>query len=157
MSEQPITPGIAADWVLEVAAYGDGDTPTTFTKVRGITNYTPPSATKNLEDDSDFDSGAWGSQIGTGLSYEASGTVKVPRASLPADPGQAVLSTAGNNVAEDGLVFFRTYKRGGTQGVSGVADASFTEGGGSRTDLTTAEFTLAGRGSLDSYTPAVTP
>jgi hypothetical protein len=157
MSEQPITPGIAADWVLDVAEYGDGTPPddAAFFKVRGITNYTPPSATKNLEDDSDFDSGAWGSQMGTGLSHEASGTVKVPRASLAVDPGQEILRNAGNNVAEDGFVFFRTYKRGGTQGVQGVADASFTEGGGSRTDLTTAEFTLAGRGALEPY--AVTP
>ena len=157
MSEQPITPGIASDWVLEVAEYGDGVVPTAFTRVRGITNYTPPSATKNLEDDSDFDSGAWGSQIATGLSHEGSGTVKVPRASLTADPGQEILRAAGNNVGEDGLVFFRTYKRGSTQGVIGTADASFTEGGGGRTDLTTAEFTLAGRGALDAYTPAVTP
>ncbi|WP_422389939.1 phage tail tube protein [Arthrobacter sp. N1] len=152
----PITPGIAADWVLEVAEYGDGTAPDTtdFKRVRGIQNYTPPSATKNLEDDSDFDSGAWGSQVGTGLSHEASGTVKVPRASLAADPGQAILREAGRNVAEDGFVYFRTYKRGGTQGVQGIADASFTEGGGSRTDLTTAEFTLAGRGALAPYAVA---
>ena len=157
MSEQPITPGIAADWVLEVAAYADGVAPTTFTKVRGMTNFTPPNPSKNLEDDSDFDSGAWGSQTGTGLSYEASGTVKVPRASLPADPGQAILRAAGKSVAEDGYVHFRAYKRGGTEGYAGLADASFTEGGGSRTDLTTAEFTLAGRGELEDYTPTVAP
>ncbi|MDQ5861561.1 MAG: hypothetical protein M3536_04775 [Actinomycetota bacterium] len=148
-----ITPGIVSDWILEVAAYADGTTPTTYTRVYGITDYTPPGVSKNLEDDSDFDSGAWGSQTGTGLDYEISGTVKVSRAGLTADPGQEILRAAGKAVADDGYVFFRTVK-GGVAGHSGVADASFTEGGGSRTDLTTAEFTLAGRGALADYTPA---
>lgn len=148
-----ITPGIVSDWILEVAAYGAGTTPTTYTRVYGITDYTPPGVSKNLEDDSDFDSGAWGSQTGTGLDYEISGTVKVARATATADPGQEILRTAGKNVVEDGYVFFRTVK-GGEVGYSGIADASFTEGGGKRTDLTTADFTLAGRGVLADYTPA---
>lgn len=148
-----ITPGIVSDWILEVAAYGTGTTPTTYTRVYGITDYTPPGVSKNLEDDSDFDGGAWGSQTGTGLDYEISGTVKVPRAGMTADPGQTILRTAGKSVAEAGYVFFRTVKAGVT-GFSGVADASFTEGGGSRTDLTKAEFKLAGRGALADYTPA---
>ncbi|TQJ60480.1 hypothetical protein FBY30_2748 [Arthrobacter sp. SLBN-83] len=149
-----ITPGIVSDWTLEVAAYTDGTTPTTFTRVYGITDFTPPAPSKNLEDDSDFDSGAWGSQTGTGLSYEMSGTVKVPRAGLAVDPGQEILRLAGKSVAEDGYVHFRAIKKGATTGYTGIADASFTEGGGSRTDLTKAEFTLSGRGELADYTPA---
>jgi hypothetical protein len=149
-----ITPGIVSDWLLEVAAYTDGTEPTTYTRVYGITDYTPPGVSKNLEDDSDFDSGAWGSQTGTGLDYEISGTVKVPRAGLAVDPGQEILRAAGKSVGEDGYVHFRTIKNGAETGHKGVADASFNEGGGSRTDLTKAEFTLAGRGALATYTPA---
>lgn len=155
MSEQPITitPGIVSDFILEVAAYDDGTTPATFTRVRGITNFTPPAITKNLEDDSDFDSEGWGSQFATGLSHAGSGTVKRARATLTEDPGQAILRAAGSGLAEDGFVHFRVTKRGGGQGVQGIADATFTEGGGARTDMTTAEFSLAGRGLLQPYTP----
>ncbi|MDQ0854780.1 hypothetical protein QFZ79_002891 [Arthrobacter sp. V4I6] len=150
----PITPGLVSDWTLEVAAYTTGAEPTTYTRVYGITNYTPPGVSKSLEDDSDFDSGAWGSQTATGLDYEISGTVKVPVATATADPGQAILRAAGKGVGEDGYVHFRTVKKDGATGHKGLADASFTEGGGARTDLTTAEFTLAGRGALADYTPA---
>lgn len=150
-----ITPGIVSDWVLEVAPFNDGAAPTEFTQVRGITNYTPPGVTKNREDDSDFDSGAWASQVATGLSYEVSGTCKVPRAGMAVDPGQEILREAGMNVAEEGFVHFRTYKRGATTGLEGVIDANFTEGGGTRTDLTTAEFGGPGRGPAVPYT--VTP
>lgn len=152
MAEGTITPGVVSDWVLEVAPYADGTTPTAFTRVRGMQDFTPPGVSKNLEDDSDFDSGAWASQVATGLEYEVTGTTKVPRATMPADPGQDIMRTAGRGVAEDGFVHFRTYKKGATTGVTGVADCSFTEGGGSRTDLTTAEFTLAGRGALEETT-----
>lgn len=149
-----ITAGLVSDWQLFVAAYADGVTPTTFTRVYGITDFTPPGVSKNMEDDSDFDSGAWGSQTATGLEYEISGTVKVPRATMTADAGQEILRAAGIGVAEDGYVHFRVIKQGATTGYTGVADAEFNEGGGSRTDQTMAEFTLRGRGELLDYTPA---
>ena len=152
MAEATITPGVVSDWVLEVAPYTDGTTPTAFTRVRGMTDYTPPGVEKGREDDSDFDSGAWASQMATSLEYEASGTVKVPRATMPADPGQEIMRAAGRNVGEDGFVHFRTYKKGSTTGLLGVADCGFKEGGGSRTDFTTAEFTLPGRGALEDVT-----
>lgn len=149
-----ITPGLVSDYQLYVAAYEDGTTPTAWTRVYGITDFTPPGTTKNLEDDSDFDSGAWGSQVATGLDYEISGTVKVPRPTVAQDPGQEILRAAGNGVAEDGFVFWRVIQVGAATGETGVADASYTKGGGGRTDLTTAEFTLAGRGAKTEYTPA---
>jgi hypothetical protein len=153
-----ITPGIVSDWVLEVAAYTDGTEPAGgYTQVKGITNYTPPGISKDRQDDSDFDSGAFASQVATGLSYELTGTCKIPRAGMTADPGQEILRTAGMNVAEDGRVHFRTYKRGAATGLAGVIDANFTEGGGSRTDLTTAEFGGPGVGAVVVYTVPVTP
>ena len=151
-----ITPGTVGDWKLEVAAYGDGTAPTTWTPVLGVTEFTPPAVEKNLEDDSSFDSDGWGSQIATGLSWTAEGTVKLPRASLTADPGQEILRTAGNGLAEDGLVHVRiTDRTKPTAGRTGVADASFTDNGGPRTDIKTAAFSLAGRGALADVT--ITP
>ena len=108
----PITPGVVSDWVLEVAPYTTGTEPSAYTRVRGITDFTPPGVEKNLEDDSDFDSEGWASQVATGLEYEISGTVKVPRASMTADPGQSILKTAGKGLAESGVIHFRTFKRG---------------------------------------------
>lgn len=148
-----ITPGIIRDWKLEVADYTDGSAPTVWTPVLGITNLTPPTSEKNLEDDSSFDSDGWGSQIATGLSWSIEGTVKRARASLTEDPGQAILRAAGNGLAENGFVHVRISNRTKpTAGRVGVADASFNDDGGEHTKLTTAAFTLAGRGALTDVT-----
>jgi hypothetical protein len=148
-----ITPGTVGDWKLEVAPYTDGTAPTSYTPVKGLTEFTPPAVEKNLEDDSSFDSDGWGSQIATGLAWKIEGTVKRARASLTEDPGQAILRAAGNAIAEDGFVHVRISDRTkpGTAR-TGVADASFTDNGGPRTDITTAAFTLEGRGALTDVT-----
>lgn len=152
--EQPIAPGVVSDYILEVAPY-DGDAsdidtiPTEdFVPVRGIQEITPPAVEKNLEDDSDLDSGGWGSQIGTGAEYTVEGTVKRPRRGGTDDPGQEILKEAGRGVGVDGFVWWRLTSKTDGSGDMGLADASFTEQGGSRTDLTLAEFTLTGRGRL---------
>ena len=148
-----IISGVIGDYQLEVAAYTDGTDPTAWTRVRGITEFTPPTVEKNLEDDSSFDSDGWGSQIATGLGWTAEGTVKLPRASLTPDPGQEILRAAGIGLAEAGLVHVRIINRTTpTDGQTGIADASFTVNGGPRTDLTTAGFTLSGRGALEDVT-----
>ncbi|WP_457948311.1 phage tail tube protein [Pseudarthrobacter sp. alpha12b] len=148
-----ITPGVVGDYQLEVAPYTTGAETTTWTILKGMTEFTPPKVEKNLEDDSSFDSDGWGSQIATGLGWSAEGTVKLPRASLTADPGQEILRAAGNGLAEDGLVHVRiTNRTTPTEGQVGVADASFTKNGGPRTDITTAAFTLSGRGALEDVT-----
>ena len=92
--ELPMTPGLVSDYLLEVAEFADEDTDpgavTDWTTVRGIQEITPPAIEKNLEDDSDIDSGAWGSQVGTGIEYTLEGTCKRPAArcdrSRPGDP-----------------------------------------------------------------------
>src|SRR5690625_861827 len=150
MTQQAITPGVLGDWQLSVAEYGDGgDAPTEFTLVRGLTEFTPPQIEKNLEDDGEFDGSPWGSEVATGISWTAEGTVKVPRASLAPDPGQEILRKAGRGVAEEGMVWCKFTKRGSTEGAEvGVADVTFVEQGGPKTDITTAELTLTGRGAL---------
>lgn len=148
-----ITPGVVGDWKLEVADYTDGTAPTTWIQVKGIQEFTPPAIEKNLEDDSSFDSNGWGSQIATGLTWKVEGTVKRARASLTEDPGQAILRAAGSGLAEDGLVHVRiSSKTAPTAGRIGIADASFTDNGGPRTDQTTAAFVLSGRGALTNVT-----
>ena len=157
MAETSITPGVLSDWALDVGAYTDGTAPTSYLPVRGITEFTPPVPEKNLEDDGDFDGGAWGSQVATGISYKIEGTVKTPRGGRPADPGQAILAAAGSGVLEEGFVHFRCYNKRSGVGHEGIADATFADNGGPKTDLTTAAFTLTGRGALEPYTKTVTP
>jgi len=148
-----IISGVVRDWQLEVAAYTDGAEPTAWTRVKGITDFTPPAIEKNLEDDSSFDSDGWASEIATGLGWKVEGTVKRARASLTEDPGQAILRTAGSGMLEDGLVHVRIVNATKpTEGRTGIADASFTDEGGAHTDLTTASFSLSGRGALEDVT-----
>lgn len=149
--ELPMTPGLVSDYLLEVAAFAEGDTDpstvTAWTVVRGIQEITPPAIEKNLEDDSDIDSGVWGSQIGTGLEYTLEGTLKRPVAGST-DPGQEIMRLAGRGGGVDGLCWWRLTSKSTGAGDSGLCDATFTEAGGARTDLQTAEFTLTGRGAI---------
>lgn len=151
-----ITPGQLSDWALEVAAYTDGTDPATYVPVRGMQEFTPPAIEKNQEDDGDFDGGVWSSSTSTGLGYKLEGKVKLPRGGLTADPGQTILKTAGLGVAEAGYVHFRAYNKISGLGYTGVTDATFTDDGGSKTNLTTAAFTLTGRGELLPYTGGTT-
>lgn len=146
-----MTPGLVSDYLLEVATFdGSSADPTEVTEwtvVRGIQEITPPAVEKNLEDDSDIDSGAWGSQVGTGLEYTLEGTCKRPMAGTT-DAGQAILKLAGRGVGQAGMVWWKLTSKSTGEGDSGLADASFTEQGGARTDLTLAEFTLTGRAAI---------
>lgn len=149
--ELPMTPGLVSDYLLEVAAFtGEAATPsavTEWTVVRGIQEITPPAVEKNLEDDSDIDSGAWGSQTGTGLEYTIEGTAKRPQAGST-DPGQEVLKNAGRGTGQAGMVWWKLTSKLTGEGEMGLCDSTFTEQGGARTDLKLAEFTLTGRGAI---------
>ncbi len=149
-----ITPGQLSDWALDLAAYTDGTEPTSYVPLRGMTEFSPPMVEKNQEDDSDYDGGVWGSSTSTGLAYKLEGACKLPRGGMTADPGQELLKAANKGVAEAGYVHFRAYNKISGKGFSGVVDATFTPNGGKRTDLTTAGFTLTGRGALADYTNA---
>jgi len=155
MTTASITPGKLSDWALEVAAYTDGTEPTDYVSVRGITEFTPPVAEKNLEDDGDYDGDEWGSQIATGLSYTLEGTYKLPRGGYPSDPGQEIIRTAGQGALEAGFVHWRAYNKISGAGKKGLADASTSANGGPKTDLQTEGFTLTGRGGLEDYTSTV--
>ncbi|WP_181276008.1 phage tail tube protein [Brevibacterium oceani] len=158
--ELPMTPGLVSDYLLEVAPLTEGATEpsevTGWTVVRGIQEITPPAIEKNLEDDSDLDSGAWGSQVATGLEYTIEGTCKRPKAGST-DAGQEILAAAGQGAGEDGMCWWRLTSKATGTGKSGLCDATFTEQGGARTDLTLAEFTLTGRGAIVPVTGGSTP
>lgn len=146
-----ITPDTVANWLVDVQEYvaGQGPTDEAWTRVRGLQEITPPQVEKNLEDDGEIDGNPWGSQVATGISWTAEGKVKIPRATLQRDPGQEILRNAGRGVAEDGIVWVRFYKANGdAAGDMGRADVTFTEVGGKKTDLTTADLTFTGRGAL---------
>lgn len=149
--ELPMTPGLVSDYLLEVAAFtGEAATPSaveSWTVVRGIQEITPPAVEKNLEDDSDIDSGAWGSQTGTGLEYTIEGTAKRPQAGST-DPGQEILKNAGRGTGQAGMVWWKLTSKLTGEGEMGLCDSTFTEQGGARTDLKLAEFTLTGRGAI---------
>lgn len=147
-----ITPGVVGDYLVEVAEYtvtdGIPQEPSEFIRLNGLTKITPPKVEKNLEDDGEIDGTYWGSQVATGLSWTSEGTVKIPRATLADDPGQAICKKAGKGVAEEGLVWVRFTKRGATAAEQGVADVTWAEEGGEKTALTTAAVTFTGRGAL---------
>lgn len=156
MSTTSITPGLLSDWAVHIARYTDGSQPAEadYLPLRGITDFTPPVIEKNQEDDGDYDNGVWGSQTSTGLSWKIEGTCKLPRGGMSNDPGQQILKAAGIGVAEAGYVHVRCFNKVSGEGWEGVADSTFTSNGGPKTDLTTAAFSLTGRGELKEYSAA---
>lgn len=144
---------LARKFKLEVAP-GDGDPEEAdWTTVRGIQELTP-SKDDNLEDDSDYDSDGWTSQVRTGQSWsleakvarKASGGDKVEY-----DAGQEIVRTASDKFGAEGTVFVRWYNRdGGDEAYQGRAQAGFTDDGGSTTDLSTATLTLTGTGKRET-------
>ena len=154
-TRQDVTPGTVGDWVVDVQEYIAGQEPTTagWLRVPGLTEITPPQIEKNLEDDGEINGDPWGSQLGTGISWTSEGTIKVPRATMVVPESHKLLRAAGRGVAEDGFIWVRFYKvNGDRSGDQGVADVTYTEQGGKKTDLTLAELTFTGRGRLDAIT-----
>lgn len=158
MSEQPITPGLVRNYVLEIAEYLDGTAPTTWSKVRGIKNYTPLANTKSRQDDSDFDSGDRSTEMATTISSAISGTVKIAEAGVASVPAHAILEAAGGQTGSAGFVHYREVHTVTGVGFQGIADADFNRSGGEQGAFTDAEFSLAVR-SVTPYTAAapVTP
>jgi hypothetical protein len=120
-----------------------------WTQVRGITAFTPTLDT-NLENDSDYDSGGWGSQTKTLLSWSLTATVKRGRGvdSGVYDPGQEALRAASESFGADGVAQVRWYDReGGDEAYTGDAEVSWAPSGGGVTALDMAEVTLTGKGA----------
>lgn len=151
-AEEFITPGTVGDWLLFVAAYTPGATPTAsdWKRVKGLQEISPPQIEKNMEDASEIDGQPWTSETSTGLSWKAEAVAKVPRSGMARDAGQEILRKAGRGVAESGQVWVRFLKAGTSPqtGEEGRADVQWVEQGGKKTDITTAELTLTGVGRV---------
>lgn len=149
---------LARKFKVDVMAGSNDPTTGTWTPVRGIQELTPAKE-DNLEDDSDYDSDGWTSQVRTGQSWSLE--LKVARKAEGGtvyDPGQEIIRTASDQFGVDGTVLVRWYNRdGGAEAYQGRAIAGFTDDGGSTTALSTATLTLTGNGARTKITNPATP
>lgn len=146
------TPGTAVD--LTAAGSVTFARSAQWTRVRGIGELTT-TIDNNLEDDSDYDSGGWGSQTKTGMTWSLEMTVmrKKGTTSRAYDPGQEALRLASDKFGLDGSVTVRWYDReAGPEAYSGIGTVSYSPTGGSYTDLDAAEITVTGQGARTPIT-----
>lgn len=144
---------LARKFKVEVAPAAEPADTASWLPVRGIQELTP-SKEDNLEDDSDYDSDGWTSQTRTGQSWGLELSVARKQSgdagALAYDPGQELVRAASDQFGIDGMVRVRWYNRdGGDEAYSGVAQAGFTDNGGSTTALSTASITLTGNGARE--------
>lgn len=141
---------LAKDWVLEVNTAGVETMCPMWVPVRGLTSFTE-TGDNNTEDDSDFDSGGWGSDVVTQRkwSLECEGKRKrTDSSTFTPDPGQEFIRRAARLVGFDGAVEVRWYRRDGSPDAHrGICTVSEFEKGGEVTDLEPFTFTLAGQGA----------
>lgn len=138
---------LARKFKVEVMPGADDPETGTWTAVKGIQELTP-SKEDNLEDDSDYDSDGWTSQVRTAQSWSLE--LKLARKAgtgVTYDPGQEIIRAASDQFGVDGTVHVRWFNReGGDEAYQGRAIAGFTDDGGSTTALSTATSTLTGNG-----------
>ncbi|WP_336214383.1 phage tail tube protein [Nonomuraea sp. LPB2021202275-12-8] len=139
---------LAKDWTLEVNT-GTLAVPV-WTTVRGLTSmeFTLDAET---EDDSDFDSDGWGSEVVTqrtwALEIEGRRKRDDSSATFIPDPGQEYLRQAGLVVGLTANVHVRWYRRDGSpDAYEGTAAVQYGGGGGEVTDLEPFEVELTGQG-----------
>jgi hypothetical protein len=140
-------------WRLDATTDGG----TTWVKIRGITNL-QPTVNTTTQDDSDYDSGVWGSDAKTQLKWELTGTVKRGKGDSTGlyDAGQEILRAAHDQVGSAGSVVVRWYDRtGGPEAFTGTAFVQWSEAGGAPDALSTASFTLGGQGARTLITNPV--
>jgi hypothetical protein len=120
-----------------------------WVKIRGIVDF-KPNINTTTQDDSDYDSGAWGSDAKTQVKWVNTLTVKRGLGVQTGvyDPGQEVLRAAAPLLDAAGAVDVRWYDRkGGPEAYRGTAIVSWAPQGGSATALDTVQITLNGQGA----------
>jgi hypothetical protein len=146
-------------WYVDVDTASDNDTPT-WVGVFGLTALTPGAIDANLEDDSDFDSGGFGSQTKTGESWSVELTVarKVQQGAPTAyDPGQEFLRTKSfGTFGGANSVHVRWYEMEDDgpreEAYEGWGAVVWSPEGGAPTDLSTVSVTISGQGRLNLIT-----
>lgn len=143
----------ASKWKLDVdsSVAQDGSS---YIPVRGMTDF-QPAVNTTTQDDSDYDSGVWGSDAKTQLKWQ--NTLKISRkraAGYVEDPGQAVLRVAHDQVGTAGTVRVRWYDRNGegSEAYEGFAMVQWSEDGGNTQALNTVSVTLMGQGARSNIT-----
>lgn len=104
----------------------------TYFKVRGIKTM-KPVINPTTEDDTDFDSGNWGSDLKTLLKWQLDMDVKRGLGVVTGtyDPGQEVLRAASENMGVAGVVQVRWFDRnGGPEAYTGFAQVTWSPNGG---------------------------
>lgn len=142
-------------WWLDVNT-GTADAPT-WIGVFGITDLTPGGIDANLEDDSDFDSGGFGSKTKTAENWSVNLTVarKVQAATPTAyDPGQEFLRTKSfGKFGAANSVHVRWYEMEEDgpriEAYEGRAAVVWSPEGGAMSALSKVKVTLTGQGQLD--------
>lgn len=125
-----------------------------WTKVRGLTKIAP-GVESNSEDDSDFDSDGWGSDVVTQRKWKIECEGRRKRAAnsetFVADPGQEAVRIAGELIGFGGTVHVRWYRRDGApDAYEGYASVDYSGGGGAVNGLEPLSFTLMGQGARTS-------
>jgi hypothetical protein len=152
----PLSAALARKWVLQVDTTPESLT-ASWVQVKGLAGFTP-KLDSTLQDDSDYDSGGWGSQAKTAMAWSLE--VKLVRKYAFGDPssydvGQEVIRAAADAFGSDATVHVRWYDReGGPEAYVGYAQVTWSPDGGKTDDLETVTATLTGQGAR---TPTVNP
>ena len=142
-----LTSAVASKFILKVDS-SVGKDGSAFIPVRGMTDFKPSVAT-TTQDDSDYDSGVWGSDAKTQLKWSNVLKLSRKRASgYVEDPGQKVLRLAHDQVGDAGTVLVQWYDRNGhgSEAYQGFALVQWDDDGGPTSALSTVSVTLMGQG-----------
>lgn len=148
-------------WYLDVDTSSTA-TPT-WTGVFGIQEFKDNWNT-SLQDDSDFDSNGWKSQMNTANDFALE--IKIRRAVQAAlatayDPGQEKLRLASRSVGMENVVHIRWYEMEPNgprvEAYEGYVAVGYAPDGGGMDALSTAVITLTGRGKPTLITHPATP
>ncbi|MDN5687007.1 MAG: hypothetical protein L0G94_10110 [Brachybacterium sp.] len=147
---------LARKFKVEVMPGAEDPATDSWLPLRGVQELTT-SKEDNLEDDSDYDSDGWTSQVRTGQSWSVEAKVARKQSggadALAYDPGQELVRAASDQFGIDGTVRVRWFNRnGGDEAYMGLAQAGFTDDGGASTALSTATITLTGTGKRERIT-----
>lgn len=124
-----------------------------WTIVRGINSFIP-KIESNLENDTDFDSDGWESQIKTSQSWslEVELFSKQGINSKESDEGYLALEAKSDKLGGEAIVQVRWYDRnGGEDGYTGYASLTWDPAGGTYKDLDTVKVMLAGVGKRERF------
>lgn len=151
-SAEQLVSTLQKSWKLDVNT-GTVNSPV-WTPVRGIGEL-KDSVDTNLEDDSDYDSDGWGSDVKTQLKWglEVKLGRKIGVTSEAYDAGQEKLRTAATEFGAAGTVQVRWYDReGGPEAYSGFASVSWEPEGGDSKALKIVTAKLSGNGARTDIT-----